>query len=66
MLTPAQVNEWRVIPRLLVMMYGFFAVHVGSWFMSLPDPTGAQSAFVSTIWGAAAAWFGFYCNSGSK
>ena len=30
------------------------------WFMSLPDPTNAQSAFVSIIVGAGAAWFGLY------
>jgi hypothetical protein len=28
--------------------------------MSLPDPTNAQSAFVSVIVGAGAAWFGLY------
>ena len=30
------------------------------WFMQLPDPTNAQSAFVSVIVGAGAAWFGLY------
>jgi len=30
------------------------------WFMTLPDPTNAQSAFVSVIVGAGAAWFGLY------
>jgi len=28
--------------------------------MNLPDPTNAQSAFVSVIVGAGAAWFGLY------
>ena len=28
--------------------------------MQLPDPTNAQSAFVSVIVGAGAAWFGLY------
>ena len=28
--------------------------------MALPDPTNAQSAFVSVIVGAGAAWFGLY------
>ena len=31
--------------------------------MALPDPTNAQSAFVSVIVGAGAAWFGLYCGS---
>ncbi len=33
--------------------------------MSLPEPTNAQSAFVSVIVGAGAAWFGLYVG-GSK
>ncbi len=28
--------------------------------MQLPDPTNAQSAFVSVVVGAGAAWFGLY------
>ena len=39
---------------------------VCDWFMTLPNPTNAQSAFVSVIVGAGAAWFGLYCGSGSK
>lgn len=65
-MTPDHLNEWRVIPRLLIFMYAVFAVHVGMWFMDLGAPTTSQAAFVSTIWGAAAAWFGLYCNSGGK
>jgi hypothetical protein len=29
--------------------------------MTLPDPTNSQSAFVSVIVGAGAAWFGLIC-----
>ena len=64
MFTPKDMDEWRVIPRLLVFGYGYFAFHVGFWFMALPEPTTQQSAFVSIIWTASAAWFGFYVNSG--
>jgi hypothetical protein len=32
--------------------------------MSLQDPSNAQTTFVSVIWGASAAWFGLYVNSG--
>ena len=35
------------------------------WFMNLPDPTNAQAAFISTIVGAGAAWFGLYVGSSS-
>lgn len=62
-MTPKQFDQWRPIPRLLVALYGLMVWQVVQWFMGLEDPTGAQSAFVSTVVGAAAAWFGLYCNS---
>lgn len=57
-------DEWRVVPRLLVGIYGYLFYYVAMWFMGLPDPTTAQAGFVSTIVGAAAAIFGLYVNSG--
>ena len=46
--------------------YGFAFYRTTEWFMTLPDPTNAQSAFVSVIVGAGAAWFGLYVGSTSK
>jgi len=66
MLTPKELNSWRIIPRLLIFLYGAFCLHVGIWFMELLDPSAAQSAFVSVIWGASSAWFGLYVNSGGS
>ena len=66
MITPDQVNEWRVIPRLALMMYGLVCYKVATWFMALPSPTVEQSAFATLIWGAAALWFNFYVTSGNK
>ena len=34
--------------------------------MQLPDPTNAQSAFVSVVVGAGAAWFGLYVGGTNK
>jgi hypothetical protein len=61
-----RVDRWRIIPRVLIALYGWMAYSAADWFMNLPDPTIAQVTFVSTIWGAAAAWFGFYVNSTGK
>ena len=61
-----RVNDWRLIPRLLVVTYGWFCFEVGLWFMGLAEPSVAQATFVSVIWGAATGWFGFYCKSGTK
>ena len=59
-------DRWRVFPRLLITLYGFAFYRTTEWFMTLPDPTNAQSAFVSVIVGAGAAWFGLYVGSTSK
>ena len=60
------IDKWRIWPRLLITLYGVMFYRTTEWFMSLPDPTNAQSAFISVIVGACAAWFGLYCGSGPK
>ena len=37
-----------------------------AWFTGLELPTTQQVAFASTIWGGAAAWFGFYVQTGGN
>ena len=59
-------DKWRVFPRLLITLYGIAFYRTTEWFMTLPDPTNAQSAFVSVIVGAGAAWFGLYTGSSKK
>lgn len=65
-ITPQSLNEWRIIPRIVVALYGYTFYQVSEWFMSLTEPTAPQAAFVSTIVGAGAAFFGLYVNSGNK
>lgn len=60
------LNKYRIVPRIMVSGYGYMLVQTSDWFMALPDPTGPQAAFISTIWGASAAFFGFYLNSGNR
>ena len=60
MITPQRLTSWRIFQRLLITLYGFAFYRTTEWFMALPDPTNAQSAFVSVIVGAGAAWFGLY------
>ena len=60
------IDRWRIWPRMLITLYGVMFYNVCEWFMTLSNPTNAQSAFVSVIVGAGAAWFGLYCGSGSK
>ena len=61
------LDKFRVIPRLIMLAYIYAFYQSTVWFMSLPDPTNAQAAFISTIVGAGAAFFGLYVGkSGSS
>ena len=62
---PEMLDNWRVIPRLLIFLYAVVFYETMTWFMSQPEPNNAQAGFVSVIVGAGAAWFGLYVNSGS-
>ena len=55
--TSEQVDRWRIVPRLFICLYGLAFFRATEWFMALPEPTNAQSAFISVIVGAGAAWF---------
>lgn len=54
------LDKFRLVPRLIMLAYIFAFYQSTMWFMSLPDPTNAQAAFISTIVGAGAAFFGLY------
>jgi hypothetical protein len=58
-------DSWRIIPRVLITLYGIMCYNTAAWFMALETPSMPQVTFVSTVWGAAAAWFAFYVNSGN-
>ena len=62
---PEMLDNWRVIPRLLIFLYAVVFYQTMNWFMLLENPNNAQAGFVSVIVGAGAAWFGLYVNSGS-
>ena len=62
---PEMLDNWRVIPRLLIFMYAVVFYQTMNWFMLLENPNNAQAGFVTVIVGAGAAWFGLYVNSGS-
>ena len=54
------LDRFRTVPRLIMLAYIFAFYQSTMWFMALPDPTNAQAAFISTIVGAGAAFFGLY------
>ena len=64
--TAGILDKFRLIPRLIMFayIYAFYVTTV--WFMSLSNPTNAQAAFISTIVGAGAAFFGLYVGKGGS
>lgn len=66
MLTPEQLNKWRIVPRALMGMYMYVLYETQLWFVSLNEPNNAQAAFAAAIIGAGAAWFSIYVNPKDK
>jgi hypothetical protein len=62
---PELLDNWRIVPRLLITLYAIVFYQTMNWFMLLENPNNAQAGFVSVIVGAGAAWFGLYVNSGT-
>ena len=62
MITPENLNRWRIIPRALMVLYGWMCVETFWWFTAIEEPNTAQSVFSSAIIGAGAAWFSIYVN----
>lgn len=56
----------RLVPRILVVMYGYTCYETFLWFTALEVPTNAQAAFASAILAASAGWFNFYVKTGNK
>jgi len=64
--TAGLLDKFRVIPRLIMLAYIYAFYESTMWFMALSDPTNAQAAFISTIVGAGAAFFGLYVGKGGS
>ena len=58
--TAGMMDKFRLIPRLIMLAYIYAFYSSTIWFMALSNPTNAQAAFISTIVGAGAAFFGLY------
>ena len=59
--------EYKVIPRLMMLVFTIMAWNVCDWFMSLgADATTQQTAFVSTIVGAATGAFAVWVGNEAK
>jgi len=59
---PELMSNWRLIPRLMMVAYGWAFYEVIQWFMALENPNNAQAGLVSVVVGAGAGWFAIYVN----
>ena len=60
------VDAWRLIPRIILLGYGWILWESQHWFFSLEDPSAPQSVYVSVIWGAGTGLTGWYFNTGRR
>lgn len=60
------IDSFRVVPRIILIAYGWLVYHVVEWFMVLKVASTQQATLVSTVVGMAAVVIGLYNNSGRK
>jgi len=60
------LDEYKVLPRLMMLSVTILSYKAVLWFMTLPDPTVAQSGLVSVCMGALTGCFGIWMGKESK
>jgi len=65
-MNPETFDQWRVIPRLLMIMMLISTYRVVEWYMALPDPSTQQTTLVSIMTGMLSGSFGLFLGSGRK
>jgi len=61
-----QVDEWRVVPRLLVAWYCWLVYEVTSWAMHTPDLSVQAAAFAGGITAMLPAMAKWYFETGKR
>ena len=60
------IDSFRVVPRIILLCYGYMVYDITMWFKILENPSSSQSMFISVVYGAAAGIFGLYSKSGRE
>ena len=60
------VDDWKIVPRLMMLAVTALTYKAVLWFMTLPDPTVAQSGLVSVCMGALTGCFGIWMGKEAK
>lgn len=58
--------EWKVLPRLMTILFSVMAWRCAEWFMYLDNPTAVQAGFVSVVMGAMTGAFAIWMGHETK
>ena len=58
--------EWKILPRLMTILFSVMAWRCAEWFMYLDQPTAVQAGFVSVVMGAMTGAFAIWMGHESK
>jgi hypothetical protein len=59
-ITANYIDSLRILPRIMMLAVTVLTYQAVHWFMSLPDPSVAQSGLVSVCMGALTGCFGIW------
>lgn len=65
-LTASMIDKLKILPRLMMLAVTVLTYQAVHWFMTLPDPSVAQSGLVSICMGALTGCFGIWMNKEAK
>lgn len=54
------IDEWKIIPRIMMLAVTVLTYDAVHWFMSLENPSNAQAGLVSVCMGALTGCFGIW------
>ena len=54
------LDDWKVLPRLMMLAVTVLTYQAVHWFMALEDPSNAQAGLVSVCMGALTGCFGIW------
>ena len=60
------IDDWKVLPRLMMLAVTILTYQSVHWFMSLENPSNAQAGLVSVCMGALTGCFGIWMGRESK
>jgi len=60
------IDDYKIFPRIMMLVVTILTYQATHWFMSLPDPSNAQAGLVSVCMGALTGCFGIWMNKESK